>query len=553
METATATICQTACQVRHIRYSMPSMPCPRCQHPAPRWWETARTAVDIDLEQPILLLVTVSVHHCPVCHQYARAQPPFLRPDASYTNRVVCLAVQSVYRDGMAISRVQHRLAADFWVRPSETMIRGWCRAFVARLDFAQDYQPWVVSTFSGILCVDEVYHGDLALLLAVDPAAPGGDRLVGYQLQRGPVRQEEVQAFLQRLREVGITPAEVITDQSALYPAVLAAVWPQAAHQLCLFHVSRHMIRAALQAVKAIRASLPEAPSLPATPPAQLPGTSPDQSSRPDLRGYHLTDTDRCDARTSARDQAMATVHELRARGLSERAIARQTGFNRRTVRKWLALPRPDVVPALAEATAPGVGAEPPPPPAGWESWDQVRLVRETLQQERFRLMRRPDHLTADDWRRLEPLFTSPIGSALREVRAFVTDWYALLRDEQGHRRSPADAWERYRRWRHTPAYQAWPSLRRFLARLDDDQFTCLSQFLKHPNWEGTNDGAERMGRTFRHGQAPHFYMRTPTGIEGAIVALAFTQKDARGAPPSVAPQRATRGRHVRHRKEAA
>jgi hypothetical protein len=157
METATAPICQTACQVRQVRYSMPSMPCPRCLHPAPRWWETARTAVAIDLEQPILLLVTVSVQHCPVCQHYSRAQPPFLRPDASYTNRVVCLAVQSVYRDGLAISRVQQRLAADFWVRPSETMIRGWCRAFVARLDFAQDYQPWVVRSFSGILCVDEV------------------------------------------------------------------------------------------------------------------------------------------------------------------------------------------------------------------------------------------------------------------------------------------------------------------------------------------------------------------------------------------------------------
>ena len=50
-------------------------------------------------------------------------------------------------------------------------------------MDFATDYQPWVVESFSGILCVDEVYQGKLALLLAVDPAAPDGDRLVGYEL----------------------------------------------------------------------------------------------------------------------------------------------------------------------------------------------------------------------------------------------------------------------------------------------------------------------------------------------------------------------------------
>src|SRR5437879_7754485 len=63
-------------------------------------------------------------------------------------------------------------------------MVRLWCRAFAADVDFTTDYQPWVVAAhFSGILCVDEVYQGELALLLAVDPAAPDGDRLVGYTL----------------------------------------------------------------------------------------------------------------------------------------------------------------------------------------------------------------------------------------------------------------------------------------------------------------------------------------------------------------------------------
>jgi hypothetical protein len=54
-------------------------------------------------------------------------------------------------------------------------MVREWCRAYAAEIDFAVDYQPWVVANFSGILCVDAVYQGDLALLLAVDPAAPDG------------------------------------------------------------------------------------------------------------------------------------------------------------------------------------------------------------------------------------------------------------------------------------------------------------------------------------------------------------------------------------------
>jgi hypothetical protein len=60
-------------------------------------------------------------------------------------------------------------------------MIRRRCRDYVDGLDFEVDCQAWVVEEFSGILCVDEVYQDKLALLLAVDPAAPDGDRLVDW------------------------------------------------------------------------------------------------------------------------------------------------------------------------------------------------------------------------------------------------------------------------------------------------------------------------------------------------------------------------------------
>src|SRR5215207_999321 len=101
-------------------------------------------------------------------------------------------------------------------------MVRLWCRTFAAGLDFVGDYQPWVVESFSGVLCVDEVYRGHLALLLAVDPVAPDGDRLVGYQLVHGTVDQAAVTTFLEHLRAVGIVPDQVITDGAAVYPRVL-------------------------------------------------------------------------------------------------------------------------------------------------------------------------------------------------------------------------------------------------------------------------------------------------------------------------------------------
>jgi len=230
----------TPCHVRHVVWTLPDVPCDRCGQPAPRFSTATRTAVDLDLDQPVLLLVTVGVHHCTPCHHYFRAQPPFLRPDAIYASRVVATAVASVYEDGIARTRVSRRLARDFWVRPSEAMIRRWCRDYARGLDFARDYQAWVIEEFSGVLCVDEVYQEHLALLLAVDPAAPDGDRLVGYQLVQGAVSAATMQGFLERLRAAGVDPDEVITDGSPLYPTTLAAVWPTAAHQLCLFHQTR-------------------------------------------------------------------------------------------------------------------------------------------------------------------------------------------------------------------------------------------------------------------------------------------------------------------------
>jgi bacterioferritin-associated ferredoxin len=243
-----ATLNQTACQIREVAYLLPVTPCDQCQQPARRVSTADRVAIDLDLDQPTLLLVTVGVHHCPACRHYFRCQPPFLRPDACYTNRVVAAAVAAVHRDGMAMRRVPARLARDFWVRPSERSVRLWCRAYQATCDFATDYQPWVVAEFSGVLCVDELYQGELALLLAADPAAPDGDRLVGYQLVHGAVDAAVVGAFLARLQRAGIQPAQVITDGSPLYPRVLTRVWPTAAHQLCLFHEARRVTRAVLE-----------------------------------------------------------------------------------------------------------------------------------------------------------------------------------------------------------------------------------------------------------------------------------------------------------------
>ncbi len=99
----------TTCNVRRVRCCLDDHSCRHCGQPARQVGEAARTAIDFDLDHPVVLWVTVSVHHCSRCRQYFRSQPPFLRPDAVYTNRVVNKAVASVYEDGMAMRRAVDR------------------------------------------------------------------------------------------------------------------------------------------------------------------------------------------------------------------------------------------------------------------------------------------------------------------------------------------------------------------------------------------------------------------------------------------------------------
>lgn len=604
--------------MREVVYVLPEVACDRCQHPAPYYSTAERLAIDLDLDQPTLLAVTVSVHHCVACRHYFRAQPPFLRPDAIYTNRVVDKAVQSVHRDGMAMRRVSQRLAADFWVKPSEGMIRSWCTAYGNTFDFAKDYQPWVIREFSGILCVDEVYQGDLVLLLAVDPAAPDGDRLIGYQLVHGHVGAATVESFLARLKEAGIDPDEVITDGSALYPAVLAKIWPMAAHQLCLFHETRRVSAAVLEVIRAVHKQLPSPPPMPGV------GRGGPLLPDPPTDDPHDPATQRWHWRRAMRRAGIAEVHALAAEGLSERAIARRTNHSRQTIRHWLKqeaefillTTAPDIKAETPPPAGPGQQAlkqnarrdklaqvhtlgdqghsysaiarqvglhrvtvkkwlqqelppetdrsallpeactEQAPPPAPWANWDEVKQVREMLKEHPFLLLRRPDYLNAAEQALVNELLKSPVGSDMVVpsekpwvARAFLVDWYRLWTDENQNRRTLAEAQACFEAWRTDTAYAAIPAFKRVQSRLTPARFERLSQFLRQPDWEATNNGAERAGRAFRHRQGPHFNLRKEASIERSIIASACLRQRALTEP---SPQRLHTCQRGRRRGQA-
>jgi hypothetical protein len=134
-----------------------------------------------------------------------------------------------------------------------------------------------------------------------------------------------------------------------------------------------------------------------------------------------------------------------------------------------------------------------------------------------------------------------------LQVLRSFLEDWYRLWKDKTGQRRDLEEARARYDDWRTDEAYRAVAQLRRVQQQMTDAKFDKLSQFLRHPAWEATNNGAERAGRAFRHRQAPHFNLRQEASIERSIVASARLRKEMALRPPDEPFHTCQRGRKRR------
>jgi transposase len=236
--------------------------------------------------------------------------------------------------------------------------------------------------------------------------------------------------------------------------------------------------------------------------------------------------------------------AHDWVKQGLSYSETARRVGAHRVTIKKWLQKP----VPLAEEPVSPAVSLpEPPQPPAPWTSWDQVQQIREALQEHRFLLLRRPEHLSEEEQAQVAALLASPVGVELQVGRSFLVDWYRIWKDEVGQRRTLAEAKAQYERWQTNEAYAAVPVLHKVQGQVHPAKFEQLSHFLQQPEWEATNNGAERAGRAFRHRQAPHFNLRSKEAIGGAITVTACLRKEAVTKPAVPPLHTCQRGRKKR------
>ena len=140
----------------------------------------------------------------------------------------------------------------DFLIKLSSGYIYAALEHAVRQLD-GDKFRKSVLSQFSGVLCIDEIHLGRRVLLLASDPIAdnPVACALVSKNDAAHMVR------FMRNLGNHGFSPRTVVSDRSHLYPAALETVWPDAKHQLCVFHVIAEVNKLVLDAARTVRREL--------------------------------------------------------------------------------------------------------------------------------------------------------------------------------------------------------------------------------------------------------------------------------------------------------
>jgi len=228
-------------------------PCPHCGTQGTRKGFHDRTVRGIAYHAILLVHVTTAEYRaaCPCCVTF-RTQIDGIEPKAQYSNAVREAVLDRLLDDHMSLQRVQASLQRDFFLDLSAGFVYDCLRWKVQQLDLAE-HRRWTLQAFSGTLCIDEIHLGELALLLATDPVQ---DFPVAFAVVSAN-DQEHMGRFLRQLRDHGFAPQVVVTDGSSLYPVLLAQVWPQAQHQLCVFHLLQDSNAKVLDALRRLRRQL--------------------------------------------------------------------------------------------------------------------------------------------------------------------------------------------------------------------------------------------------------------------------------------------------------
>jgi transposase-like protein len=228
-------------------------PCPKCG----KWGNRKRTCTrevrTVAFKAVAYLKITYGEYtaQCECCTTF-RTTPEGVLPKAQYDNKVRDLVLERIIKDGMSIERILESLRREFLLELSSGFVYNVLHDRAQELDMSE-HRRNVLEHFSGTLCVDELHLGRFTLLLATDPLS---DMPVAFALV-ATNDQDHMRRFLKNLKNWGIKPAVVVTDGSNLYPAVFAELWPEADHQLCVFHVIKDINKLILDAVRRLKQAM--------------------------------------------------------------------------------------------------------------------------------------------------------------------------------------------------------------------------------------------------------------------------------------------------------
>jgi hypothetical protein len=169
-----------------------------------------------------------------------------------YDHQVRQAVIDRILQDKLNLSTVQASMQRDFLVKLSSGYIYAALEHAIRQFD-GNEFRQRVLQDFSGVLCIDEIHLGRRVLLLASDPIAdnPVACALVSRNDAAHMVR------FMRNLKNHGFSPHTVVSDRSHLYPPAIESVWPEAQHQLCVFHVIAELNKLVLDAARQVRREL--------------------------------------------------------------------------------------------------------------------------------------------------------------------------------------------------------------------------------------------------------------------------------------------------------
>ena len=226
-------------------------PCPQCGKKGKRKHViTRRIAHVAALNRRSWIVADVGVYkaRCACC-KYFQAPIAGVPHRGRYSLEVRNTVANALIRDRMPYLSVMRRMQEDYRLELSLGYIHA-CFLWAHEQINMETHWDFVRANFSGVLCLDEVHDSGRTILFATDPL---GDFTVAFKLVETN-DQEQMDTFLQALKDRGLDAQVVITDGSPLYKDALQRYWAEVEHQLCVFHVIKEVNKLLLDGVRAIK-----------------------------------------------------------------------------------------------------------------------------------------------------------------------------------------------------------------------------------------------------------------------------------------------------------